>query len=83
MNTNQFLSNAKLRRKFSALLAGIMLFAWILLFAYSRYSLNVTEQQFNQRAVLLAETMGAQSQYGLMMGDATGLSESLNNVISA
>lgn len=83
MNTNQFLSNAKLRRKFSVLLAGIMLFAWILLFAYSRYSLNVTEQQFNQRAILLAETMGAQSQYGLMMGDATGLSESLNNVISA
>ncbi len=83
MNTNQFLINAKLRKKFSVLLAGIMLFAWVLLFAYSRYSLNVTEQQFNQRATLLAETMGAQSQYGLMMGDSGGLSESLKNVISA
>ncbi len=83
MKSNQFLANAKLRKKFSIFLTGILLFAWALLFVYSRYSLNVTERQFNERATLLAQAVGAQSQYGLMMGDAAGLAGSLKNVIDA
>jgi len=83
MGTNLRLANLNLRKKFSILLTGIMLFAWVLFFIYSRYSLNVTEREFNDRATLLAETMGAQSQFGLMMGDTGGLTDALKNVTGA
>ncbi|MCL4510572.1 MAG: methyl-accepting chemotaxis protein [Bacteroidetes bacterium] len=83
MNTNQRIANMKLRKKFSVLLTAIMLFAWALVFIYSRYSLSITEREFNDRATLLAQTMGAQSQYGLMMGDTGGLTDGLKNVVGA
>ncbi len=81
MDFNQRLMNLSLRKKFSLSLTIIMLFAWALLFIYSRYSLSTTENEFNERANLLAETMGAQSQFGLMMGDTGGLTDALKNVI--
>lgn len=83
MNVNQRIANLSLRKKFSITLTVIMLFAWALLFIYSRYSLGTTENEFNERANLLAQTMGAQSQFGLMMGDAGGLTDALKNVIGA
>ncbi|HUI29741.1 MAG TPA: methyl-accepting chemotaxis protein [Candidatus Acidoferrales bacterium] len=83
MSVNQNLANLSLRKKFSVMLTVIMLFAWALLFIYSRYSLSTTENEFNERANLLAQTMGAQSQFGLMMSDAGGLTDALRNVIGA
>ncbi len=83
MDTNQSLRNLNLRKKFFVLLTAIVLFAWVLFFIYSRYSLNITEQEFNDKAALLAQTMGAQSQFGLMMGDAGGLTDALKNVVGA
>lgn len=83
MRANQRLADLSLRKKFSLLLTGIMLFAWALLFIYSRYSLNTSENEFNERANLLAQTMGAQSQFGLMMNDTGGLTDALKNVIGA
>lgn len=83
MNVNQRLADLSLRKKFSFTLTVIMLFAWALLFTYLRYSLSVTESEFNERANLLAQAMGAQSQFGLMMSDAGGLTDALKNVIGA
>jgi methyl-accepting chemotaxis protein len=83
MDVNQRLTSWSLRKKFSIILTVIMLFAWALLFIYSRYSLSVTEKEFNERAGLLAQTMGAQSQFGLMMSDTGGLTDALKNVIGA
>lgn len=83
MSTNQRISNMKLRRKFAILLSAILFFAWALVFIYSRYSLSMTEAEFKDRATLMAKTMGAQSQYSLMMGDSGGLTESLKNIIAA
>ncbi len=83
MSTNRRISNMKLRRKFAILLSAILFFAWALVFIYSRYSLSMTEAEFKDRATLMAKTMGAQSQYSLMMGDSGGLTESLKNIIAA
>ena len=83
MDTNQSLKNLNLRKKFLVVLTAIVLFAWVLFFIYSRYSLNATEQEFNDKATLLAQTMGAQSQFGLMMGDTGGLTDALKNVVGA
>jgi len=83
MSTNQKISNLRLRKKFALLLTVIMFFGWGLVFLYSRYSLSMTEREFNERAALLAHTMGAESQYSLMMGDVGGLTEALKNVIGA
>lgn len=83
MNLDQKLTNMGLRKKFSMILTVIMLFAWALLFIYSRYSLSTTEHEFNERANLLAQTMGAQSQFGLMMSDAGGLTDALKSVVGA
>ncbi len=81
MNTNQRIANMKLRSKFSILLIGFTLFAWTLVFIYSRYSLGVSERQLNDKADLLAQAVGAQSQYALLMGDSSGLSEGLKNLV--
>ncbi len=81
MRMTQRLADLNLRKKFSVLLTGIILFTWALFFIYSRYSLTATEHEFNDRAVLLAQTIGAQSKYGLMMGDTGGLTDALKNVI--
>ncbi len=71
----------RLRKKFSILLTGFILFAWTLVFIYSRYSINVSEHELNDKANLLAQAVGAQSQYGLMMGDTGGLSDALKNLV--
>lgn len=81
MNTNQRIANMRLRSKFSILLIGFTLFAWTLVFIYSRYSLGVSERQLNDKADLLAQAVGAQSQYALLMGDSSGLSDGLKNLV--
>ncbi len=81
MDTSQRIANMRLRSKFSILLTGFILFAWTLVFIYSRYSLSVSEQQLDDKANLLAQAMGAQSQYGLLMGDNAGLSDALKNLV--
>ncbi len=81
MTTDQRLANIKLKKKFAILLTGIILFSWIAFFVYSRYSLGVSETQFDNRVQLLAQTMGAQSQYSLLMGDSVGLSDALKNIV--
>lgn len=83
MSVNQSLMNLTLRKKFSAILTVIAVFAWALLFIYSRYSISTTENEFNERATLLAQTMGAQSQFGLMMSDGGGLTDALRNVVGS
>ncbi len=80
MDTNQRIANMKLRKKFSILLIGFILFAWTLVFIYSRYSVNVSKDQLNAKAELLAQALGAQSQYSMMMGDTAGLSDALKNL---
>ena len=81
MKTNLRLAHMNLRKKFAFLLTTIMFFAWALFFIYSRYALGTMEQEFNTRALLLAQAMGAQSQYSLMMGDTGGLSDAIKNVV--
>jgi methyl-accepting chemotaxis protein len=81
MDTNQRIANMKLRSKFSILLTAFILFAWTLVFIYSRYSLGVSEQELNAKATLLAQAVGAQSQYGMLMGDTAGLTESLKSLV--
>ncbi len=81
MKTQDRLANIKLRKKFFILLSGFILFAWTLVFIYSRYSLGVSEKQLDAKAELLAQAVGAQSQYGLLMGDTGGLSDALKNLI--
>ncbi len=83
MNTNQRIANIRLRRKFSILLISFILFAWTLVFVYSRYSVGVSERQLNDKASLLAQAVGAQSQFGLMMSDSSGLSDALRNLVGA
>ncbi|MFQ5570360.1 MAG: methyl-accepting chemotaxis protein [Rhodothermales bacterium] len=75
------LSKLNLRRRFALLLGGIAAVAFILFFSYGRYSIGITEQEFEQRAVLLAQTLGDASVYNVMMQDAEGLEESLNTII--
>ncbi len=83
MTTDQRLANMRLSRKFSILLAALILIAWSIFFVYSRYSLNVSENEFDQKAQLLAKTIGAQSQYSLLMGDSVGLSGNLKNIVGS
>lgn len=80
MDTNQRIANMKLRKKFSILLSGFILFAWTLVFIYSRYSVGVSEGQLNAKAELLAQAVGAQSQYSMMMSDTAGLSDALKSL---
>ena len=81
MKTNQRIANIRLRKKFSILLISFILFAWTLVFVYSRYSVGVSERQLNDKAYLLAQAVGAQSQFGLMMSDSSGLSDALRNLV--
>lgn len=81
MDANQTLANMKLQRKFTFLLITFIFFAWALVFIYSRYSVNVSQQELNGKAELLAQAVGAQSQYGLMMSDSAGLSDALRNLV--
>ncbi len=83
MNVTRSILNLSLRKKFSVILTVIALFAWALLFIYSRYSISTTENEFNERVTLLAQTMGAQSQFGLMMSDSGGLADALRNVVGS
>jgi methyl-accepting chemotaxis protein len=81
MDTNQRYASLSLRKKFLGILMVILLFGLTLLFITSRYLLNTAENEFNSRAALLAQTLGVQSQYGLMMNDVGGLTDALKNVI--
>ena len=58
MDTNTGLKNMNLRKKFFVILTAIVLFAWVLFFSYSRYALSITEQEFNDKAVLLGQPWG-------------------------
>ncbi len=81
MNTNQRIANIKLRQKFFILLSAFIVFAWTLVFIYSRYSVGVSEHQLKDKANLLAQAVGAQSQFSLMMNDSSGLSDALRNLV--
>ncbi|HQT90468.1 MAG TPA: hypothetical protein PL001_00380, partial [Candidatus Kryptobacter bacterium] len=83
MDTNQRIANIRMWKKFLIVLTGFILFAWTLVFIYSRYSLSVSEHQLNGKANLLAQAVSVQSQYGLLMGDTAGLSDALKNLIGA
>ncbi len=83
MDTNQRIANIRMWKKFLIVLAGFILFAWTLVFIYSRYSLSVSEHQLNGKANLLAQAVSVQSQYGVLMGDTAGLSDALKNLIGA
>jgi methyl-accepting chemotaxis protein len=83
MNTNQSLKNMDLRKKFFIILTAMILFSWVLFFIYSRYTLSTAEQSYDDKATLLAQTMGVQSQFALMMGDTGGLNDALKRVVDA
>lgn len=77
------LSKLNLRRRFAILLGGMAAIAIVLFFIFTRYALNVTENEFEQRAVLLAETLGDASVFNVIMQDAEGLSESLTRIVES
>jgi methyl-accepting chemotaxis protein len=83
MDTNQRIANIRMWKKFLIVLAGFILFAWTLVFIYSRYTLSVSENQLNGKANLLAQAVSVQSQYGVLMGDTAGLSDALKNLVGA
>ena len=75
------LSNLNLRRRFALLLGGIAAVSVVLFFIFTRYSLGVTENEFEQRALLLAQMLGDASVFNMIMQDEEGLLESLTPVI--
>ncbi len=82
MNSKGYLSAMSLQKKFLFMLGGIIVFGLGLFFYYSQYSMNIAQKEFEQRATLLAQTIGANSKYQMMMGDAGGLSDNLRNIIA-
>ncbi|MGC8594373.1 MAG: methyl-accepting chemotaxis protein [Candidatus Kryptoniota bacterium] len=82
MTSKGYLSAMSLQKKFLFMLGGIIVLGWGLFFYYSQYSMNIAQKEFEQRATLLAQTIGANSKYGMMMGDAGGLSDNLKNIMA-
>ncbi len=70
-----------LRRRFALQLGGIAAVSVVLFFIFTRYSLGVTENEFEQRALLLAQMLGDASVFNLIMQNEEGLLESLTPVI--
>ncbi len=77
------LSNLNLRRRFALLLGGMAAVSVVLFFIFTRYSLGVTENEFEQRALLLAQMLGNASVFNMIMQDEEGLLESLTPVIDS
>ena len=77
------LPKLNLRRRFALQLGGIAAVSVVLFFTFTRYSLGVTENEFEQRAVLLAQTLGDASVFNMIMQDGEGLLESLTPVIES
>ncbi len=77
------LSKLNLRRRFALLLGGIAAVSVVLFFIFTRYSLGVTENEFEQRALLLAQMLGDASVFNMIMQDEEGLLESLTPVIDS
>lgn len=75
------LSGIDLRRRFAVLLGAVALVSLVLFFLFSRYSIGVTENEFEKRGELLAQTLGSESVYNLIMQDEEGLRERLNTVV--
>ncbi|MEM1095989.1 MAG: methyl-accepting chemotaxis protein [Bacteroidota bacterium] len=73
-------SNQNLRRRFALLLGSMAATTLVLFIAFQQYTQHNTEKVYEQRGVLLAETIGAQSVFNLMMGDSEGLTESLQTL---
>ncbi len=77
-----FLSGLNLRKRFMVQLGAIAFFTFILFFLFARYAINLTEREFEQRSILLAETLGAESVLNLVMQDTEGLRERLEMVVN-
>ena len=77
------LSKLNLRRRFALQLGGIAATSVLLFFVFTQYSLGVTEHEFEQRAQLLAETLGGASVFNMIMQDEEGLAESLGTVVES
>ncbi|QXD16058.1 HAMP domain-containing protein [Rhodocaloribacter litoris] len=77
------LAHLKLRQRFLIQLGGLAVLVFILFFAFAQYSLNQTVKEFEQRSILLAETLGAESALNLVMQDEEGLQERLTKVVES
>ena len=77
------LFKVNLRRRFAFQLGGIAAISVVLFFIFTRYSLGVTENEFEQRALLLAQTLGDASVFNMIMQDEEGLLESLTPVVDS
>ncbi len=72
-----------LRRRFALQLGGIAGVSVVLFFIFTQYSLGVTENEFEQRALLLAQMLGDVSVFNVIMQDEEGLLENLTPVIDS
>ncbi|GAB5518590.1 MAG: methyl-accepting chemotaxis protein [Rhodothermales bacterium] len=75
-------SNKNLRRRFAFLLGSMAVATLALFVGFQQYAQHNTEKVYEQRGYLLAETIGSQSVFNLMMGDSEGLKESLDALLS-
>ncbi|MEM6647076.1 MAG: methyl-accepting chemotaxis protein [Bacteroidota bacterium] len=73
--------NQNLRRRFAFLLGSIAVATLVLFVSFQQYTQRNTEKVYEERGSLLAETIGAQSVFSLMMGDGEGLTESLQALV--
>ncbi len=75
------LTRINLRRRFAVLLGGIAALALVLFVLFAQYSLKTTEQEFEKRGLMMAELLGKEATYNLIMQDTEGLQELLGHVV--
>jgi methyl-accepting chemotaxis protein len=75
-----FLTHLSIRHRLTVLLGSVAVVVLALLFLSARSSLQSFEGEFEQRGLLLAETVGAQSILNLLMQDDQGLNEQIETL---
>ncbi len=82
MDLQRSFSGLSIRKKFIVSTIVAVIFCSALFTSYSWYSMGRVEAEFEKRAELLAQTVGVQSLYSLLMEDKAGLKENLKQLIA-
>ena len=77
------LTRLGLNHRFALLLGIITLAVFASYFVYGRYATNATRQEFQERGMLLARTVGQTSVFNLIMQDAEGLGENVSSFVES
>ena len=75
------LTRFKISNRFLVMVGTAAVIIVVFFVGFAQYALQVSEQQFEQRATMLAETMAAESVHELLMNDSAGLEEGIERRI--